>query len=155
MGTSIFGAIMLYFRKRDNFVKVFSFILGVFMILSLLIYIRSITGWLFGVPFSVLLLFIGLKSDNNINTFFYNFIASQIALNAILDINVLFSVGNSTGGVTGMKSLSSDASTVANVWFGAYWMWASIWLVLSIALFSYAFLKPLPGSEEKPKEISV
>ena len=148
MGTSIFGAMMLYFRKKDTFVKIFSLMLGIFMVLSLLIYIRSITGWLFGVPFSLLLLFVGLKSDSDINLFFYNFIASQIALNAILDINVLFSVGNSRGGVTGM-TLSSDASVMSEVWIGPYWFWASVWLIISVTLFGYTYLKPLGSSKKK------
>jgi len=149
MGTSIFGATMLLFRKKDTFVRVFSFLLGVFMVFSLLIYIRSLTGWLFGVPFSALLIFVGLKNDNELNSFFYNFIASQIALNAILDIKVLFSVGNSTGGVSGIQSLGSDASAMSQLWFAPYWFWASLWLAVSVFLFTYSFLKPLSASKKE------
>ncbi len=149
MGTSIFGATMLFFRKKDNFVRVFSFLLGIFMVFSLLIYIRSLTGWLFGVPFSALLIFVGLKNDNELNSFFYNFIASQIALNAILDIKVLFSVGNSKGGVSSLRSLGSDASAMSQLWFAPYWFWASLWLAISVFLFTYTFLKPLPASKKE------
>ncbi len=144
MGTSIFGAFLLFFRKRMSFVRVFSFILGIIMVISLLVYIRSIVGWLFGVPFSALLIFIGVKVDNKFNIFFYNFIASQIALNAIMDIRVLFSVKSSS-----TQTGFSDAQSVANLWFGPYWLWAGLWLILSILLFLYTYLKPLSGSKKK------
>ncbi len=149
MGTAIFGTIMLFFRKKDKFVKVFSILLGALMILSLIIYIRSWVGLFFALPFSAFLLFIGLKSNAEFNKFFYNFLASQIALNSLLDIKVLFSVGNKTGGVAGMASLQSDAAKVADLLILPYWFWAGLWLLTSVLLFLFAFFKPLGGGTVK------
>ncbi len=152
MGTAIFGTIMLFFRKKDKFVKIFSVLFGVLMILSLIIYIRSWVGVFFAVPFSALLLFVGLKSNAEFNKFFYNFLASQIALNSLLDINVLFSVGTKTGGVAGAASLQSDAAKVADLLIFPYWFWAGLWLLTSVLLFLFAFFKPL--GKEEVKEIA-
>jgi hypothetical protein len=152
MGTAIFGTTMLFFRKKEKFVKVFSILLGIFMILSLIIFIRSWVGVFFAVPFSVLLIFVGLKSNAEFNKFFYNFLASQIALNTILDIKVLFSVGTSSGGVAGM-SMQSDAAKVADLLIFPYWFWAGLWFLTSILLFLFAFFKPLTGGSRN-KEIT-
>lgn len=153
MGTAIFGTIMLLFRKKDKFVKVFSILFGAFMILSLIIYIRSWVGLFFALPFSALLLFVGLKSNAEFNKFFYNFLASQIALNSLLDIKVLFSVGTKTGGVAGMASLQSDAAKVSDLLIFPYWFWAGLWLLTSVLLFLFAFFKPLKASGQV-KEIA-
>lgn len=153
MGTAIFGTMMLFFRKKEGFVKAFSVLLGVFMIASLAIYIRSWIGVFFAVPFSGLLLFIGLYSNAEFNKFFYNFLASQIALNTVLDIKVLFSIGNRTGGVMGLVNSQSDASKVADLLIFPYWFWAGLWLLTSVLLFLFAFFKPL-GGKSSQKEIA-
>ena len=149
MGTAIFGTFMLFFRRKDGFVKAFSVMLSVFMIASLIIYVRSWVGVFFVVPFSALLLFIGLKSSGEINKMVYNFLAAQIALNTVLDIKVLFSVGNSSGGVMGMANLQSDAAKIADILIFPYWFWASLWLLTSVLLFIWAFLKPIGGNTKQ------
>ena len=148
MGTALFGALMLYFRKKDTFVRVFSVLLGVFMLVSLIIYIRSFIGAMFALPFSALLIFIGIKANAEVNRFLYSLLASEIALNTILDINVLFSVGSKTGGVAGAPLLQSDAAKVADLLFFPYWFWAGLWLLLSVLMFLFAFFKPLKGKKE-------
>jgi len=137
MGTAIFGALMLFFRRREGFIKVFSVMLGVFMIASLLIYIRSWVGVFFAVPFSLFLIFVGLKSNAEFNKFFYNFLASQIALNSLLNIKVLYGYGNRVSGG------QSDASKMSELLIFPYWFWASLWLAISVLLFIIVFFKPL------------
>ena len=154
MGTAFFGALMLYFRKKQTFVRIFSILLGVFMMLSLIIYIRSFVGAMFALPFSALLIFIGIKSGGEVNKFAYSFLASQISLNSILDIKVLFSVGTKTGGVAGVPTLSSDAAKVSELLFFPYWFWAGLWLILSILMFLFAFFKPLKGNNSQNTESS-
>lgn len=146
MGTSVFGALMLYFRKRERFVMGFSFFLGLFMIFSLVIYIRSWTGWFFGVPFSLLLIFIGSKKSD-LNLFFYNFLAGMIALNAMISINVLFKIPdrNQMNGMT----IRHDAAVVSDLLIFPPWFWAGLWLLLSLALFVGALWKPLTPTKEK------
>ncbi len=144
MGTSIFGALMLFFRRRARFVQGFSYFLGLFMVFSLIIYIRSWTGWLFGVPFSALLIFIGSKKSE-LNTFFYNFLAGQIALNAIIDINVLFHISGATK-MNGMM-MKSDAAVVSELLIFPPWFWAGFWLFLSLLLFIFALRRPLSLAE--------
>ncbi len=139
MGTSLFGAMMLLFRKVDKFVLFFCLVLGVIMGLSLIVYTRSLTGWLFGVPFTALLIFTGIiKSE--FNKFFYTFLASQIALNAILDINVLFSVNSMN--MNGMQ-MSSDAAKMSDLLLFPSWFWAGFWMILSVILFVGALWKPV------------
>ncbi|MBN2694289.1 M50 family metallopeptidase [bacterium] len=145
LGTSLFGALMLYFRKRERFTTAFSMILGIIMVLSLIFYIRSWTGWFFGVPFSLALIFIGLKK-NSYTLFFYNFLAGQIALNAILDIKVLYSVNSMS--MNGM-SMKSDAAVVSDLLIFPSWFWASLWLLISVVLFGFTLLFP---SEKKATE---
>jgi peptidase M50B-like protein len=51
-------------------------------------------------------------------------LAIQVALNAVFDIRVLFLIGRR----------ASDAATMARLFFLPAWVWATIWMLTSVAL---------------------
>jgi len=60
----------------------------------------------------------------NAVTFLFSLLAIQVALNSVYDIRVLFLI---EGG-------PSDAATMARLFLAPAWMWATLWMVISIAM---------------------
>lgn len=126
VGSAVLGGAMLYLKTRKKELLVLR-ILTAAMAFSLLFYARSLFSF-----FSLLILTFGLtiliyKAIDPWRSFFYNFLACQICLNALLDVRNLYS-----------GRAGSDAQVVSDALFFPYWFWATIWLLVSLAVFALA-----------------
>jgi hypothetical protein len=102
--------------------------------LTLVFWIRNAFGW-----FSVLLLTTALTALAYSPYAHYSktvliFLGMQTALNALFDIRILFSLGTRSHGV------ASDAHTLQKLFFLPYWLWAFLWMGMSLG-FMYVTIR--------------
>jgi hypothetical protein len=135
MGTAFCGALFLVLGRTTRGARAILIVLGAIMALSAALWIRNAFGVAAVVLGGAALAAIGWKAGEAVGGFLINFLAAQSCINAVLDIRVLF---GQTMYVNGKPHGQSDAHTVARMIGGPYWLWATLWLVWSFALFYLA-----------------
>jgi hypothetical protein len=78
----------------------------------------------------LVLLVVGRKGSASVASALLTVLGAQSCANALLDIRVLFAVGSST--VPGQGR--SDAAAMEELLLLPYWLWASLWLTVSVAV---------------------
>jgi peptidase M50B-like protein len=158
MGTSLFGAMFLLLGRTERGGRMVLGALGVAMGLSAALTVRNGFGIVAVAVGGAVLLVLSRFGGERLCGFLTNFLAAQSCINSVLDIRVLF---GATMYVDGQPHAHSDADAVAQVLGGPAWMWASLWLAWSFALF-YFVLRilrppepatlplPLPGDAGNP-----
>ena len=66
------------------------------------------------------------KGSGRAPRFILSVLAIQVALNAVYDIRVLFFVNG-----------RSDAETMARLFLAPAWLWASLWMIASVAMLAW------------------
>jgi Peptidase M50B-like len=127
-GTAITGCILLLYRRTTLGPTIGTIGLGIAIVLSCIILVRNVFGFLMlgGEGVFLLLaawLFPAAWLDN-----LYNFLAATCCLNAVDSIQDLFA--SSQGYVNG-EEMQSDAHSVAEKWGFDYRFWAMLWLIMS------------------------
>ena len=105
--------------------------IGAFMLLTLIIWIRNLFGFVVVLIWSVALIALSRKGRGPVSSFVLSLLAVQVALNSVFYIRVLFFVN---GG-------HSDAETMARLFLLPAWTWASLWMLISIALLTWTLLR--------------
>lgn len=127
LGASFFGCVLLFWslnahRLPPHYSARHSILfLCVLIGLSLIFWIRNGFGFLCTFLLGLGLAALYFPPLNQIAKPILMFISVQTALNALFDIRVLFSLGNS-------KKIMSDAHTLQKLFFLPYWFWAFLWL---------------------------
>jgi hypothetical protein len=124
LGTSIVGAILLALRQRPRAQRWALLVLAVAMVLSLVFWVRNLFGAVTVAVLAVGIGFLALRATDRWASLLTNVLASQACVNALLDIRVLYSVGD-----------GSDAAAMAKIVGLWPWFWATIWMGLSVLLF--------------------
>jgi hypothetical protein len=128
MGTSIVGAILLVMRNKPSLQRWALVVIALGMVLSIVFWIRNGFGLGVTAALAVAIGFLALRASNRFASIATSVLASQACVNAVLDIRVLYSVSG-----------QSDAAAMANTVGLWPWFWASLWLLLSGALFWLAW----------------
>jgi len=127
MGAASFGCLLLVatrLRRLENFLLG---LIGLLMIASLIFWIRNLFGVFAVVAMAAGFIYIAKRFKGGASRFFLSLLAVQVGLNALFDIRVLFLLG---------AGEHSDAATMASLTFLPAWLWAGLWMVMSIgALF--------------------
>ncbi len=149
VGTSVIGALMMWFRKRKSAGKVGLTILGALMLLSVAFYVRNSFGIGAVLAIGLVLGVAGWSLKPELSGWLYTFVAATCCLNAITSIQVLFS---SNLVVNGVAAGGSDAHTVAGALWLPYWFWAVIWIVFGVVVMLAALSKAVPATPVKSKK---
>ena len=96
---------------------------GVFMLVTLLLWIRNPFGAFVVVAWAVALFALAGRRVGRFAAFFLSVLAIQVALNAVFDIRMLFFVRG-----------RSDAETMARLFLAPSWFWASLWMGMSAGM---------------------
>jgi hypothetical protein len=98
---------------------------GVCMLVTVLLWMRNLFGVAAVVAWGVALIALARRRGMaNAVRFLLSLLAIQVALNSVYDIRILFLID---GG-------PSDAATMARLFLAPAWMWATMWMVISIAM---------------------
>ena len=133
-GTSVTGGLLLLFRRTTLGPTIGTIGLGLALLLSVLSYVRNLWGMVALTLEGVFLLGCGWKLPAAFLDNLYSFLALTVSLNAIENIRDLY--GSDEGYVNG-ELRNTDAHTVAEMRGGDYRVWATRWLLLSIAMTAF------------------
>jgi hypothetical protein len=106
-------------------------IIGALMVLTLIVWVRNVFGLAVVLIWSVALIALSRKRNGAVSAFVLSLLAVQVALNSVFDIRVLFLLN---GG-------HSDADTMARLFVLPAWVWASLWMLISIGLLTWTLLR--------------
>jgi hypothetical protein len=98
--------------------------IGALMLLTLVIWMRNLFGFSIVLAWGVALVLLARRPDGNGARLVLSLLAIQVALNSVYDIRVLFGVD---GG-------ASDADAMARLFLLPSWIWATGWMVTSVAM---------------------
>lgn len=119
---SIVGCFLLTASRVDRRAKPILWGIGAFMLITLLLWIRNLFGAVVVVLWAMALLFLGGKrATKGAAGFAISILAIQVSLNAVFDIRTLFLVHG-----------ASDAATMARLTGAPSWLWAALWMIISI-----------------------
>jgi hypothetical protein len=124
LGAAVFGCLLLASTRIEKWSHAIIWALGAIMIATLAFWIRNVFGFAVVLGWAVALLLLARVRNNTASQFVLSLLAVQVALNAIYDIRVLFLV----------KGVPTDAATMASLFVLPAWLWASLWMLISIAM---------------------
>lgn len=134
VGPTIAGSILIISSKKIKFGRIAMFLLGLFMLISVLFWIRSFIGILIIAALGVLIILISLKGSDKIQVLSLQFLGVQAIMSLYLSIDYLFSSGGSVGG----SSFNSDTAIIADNLLLPHWFWAILILAFSILMIFYS-----------------
>jgi hypothetical protein len=121
---SIVGCFLLAASRDGRRAKGILWAIGALMLASLVLWIRNLFGAVVVVAWALALMALGGKrAGRGVAGFAITVLAIQVALNAVFDIRTLFFVRG-----------ASDAATMARLTGAPAWLWAAVWMGISIAL---------------------
>jgi hypothetical protein len=123
LGASVVGCLLMTASRVERRTRPILLGIAAFMLFTLLFWIRNPFGWFVVLAWAVALFFLSRRRSGRAAHFFLAVLAIQVALNAVFDIRVLFFVRG-----------ASDASTMARLFVLPSWMWAAVWMAMSIAM---------------------
>ncbi len=131
LGPTFAGTIFIYSSANRKLTKILLAALGIFMLASALIWVRSPFGVIFILIAGFLISYVGFKGSIKLRQIVLQFLGVQAIVSVYLSVDYLFSSGAEVGGLT----MKSDTAVVENYLFLPYWFWGATILCVSIFLF--------------------
>jgi hypothetical protein len=121
---SVVGCFLLTAARVERRAKPILWGIGVFMLVTLVLWVRNLFGALVVIGWAVALLTIAhRRTSRGLAAFVLGVLGIQVALNAVFNIRVLFLVDG-----------PSDAQAMAALFVAPAWFWASLWMAMSVAM---------------------
>jgi hypothetical protein len=124
LGAAVFGCLLLTATRVERWARVILFAVCAFMLLTLVIWMRNPFGFWVVSAWMIVLIALVRRGSNDALRFLLSFLAIQVALNSVYDIRVLFQIDHGP----------SDAATMAQLFLLPAWVWATTWMLLSVAM---------------------
>lgn len=127
LGPSLVGALLILASSSHRLWKPVLLGLAAVLVISTLVWVRSMTGWIVLPLVAVLLVGVVWKGRDWLQLFALQFLGVLAALSMFRDWDYLFS----EGGVVGGQAMLSDTGAMeAELWL-PHWVWASLIIALS------------------------
>jgi hypothetical protein len=123
LGAAVVGCLLMAATRVEKWAHVILLCLGAFMLFTVVVWMRNLFGFIVVLASGVALIGLARRGIGNAPRFLLSLMAIQVALNSVYDIRVLF-----------MSDRASDATTMARLFLLPSWMWATMWMVASVAL---------------------
>ena len=124
LGAAVVGCLLMAATRVEKWAHVILLGLGAFMLLTLVLWMRNLFGFGVVLAWGVALVTLARQGMANASRFLLSLLAIQGALNAVYDIRVLFLIDRG----------DSDAATMARLFLLPSWMWATAWMLMSVAM---------------------
>ena len=131
LGASVAGCLLLAAARREKLAGTIIWAVGAFMLLTLVIWIRNLFGFVVVLTWGLALVALARKGSGNASRFVLSLLAIQVALDSVYDIRVLLL---RDGG-------HSDAGEMARLFLLPSWMWASAWMLISVGMLGWTLWK--------------
>ena len=140
LGAAIVGCLLMAATRVEKWAHVILLTLGVLMLFTLVIWMRNLFGFAVVLAWGVALVTLARKGTGNAARFLLSLLAIQVALNSVYDIRVLFLVDRG----------ESDAATMARLFLLPAWVWATAWMLISVAMLGATLWKTRGRSRTSP-----
>lgn len=124
LGASVVGCLLMAATRVDRWAHRVLWSIGSCMLLTLLFWMRNAFGFVVVLAWGLALVLLARRGSGNIARFVLSLLAIQVALEAVYDIRVLFLV----------QGAPSDAASMARIFLLPSWVWASAWMLASVAM---------------------
>jgi hypothetical protein len=125
LGAAMVGCLLMAATRVEKWAHTILLAVGVVMLVTVLLWMRNLFGVAAVAVWGVTLIALARRRGMaNAVRFLLSLLAIQVALNSVYDIRVLFMID---GG-------PSDAATMARLFLAPAWMWATLWMTISIAM---------------------
>ncbi|MBI5493634.1 MAG: M50 family metallopeptidase [Deltaproteobacteria bacterium] len=124
LGASVFGCVLLVATRLERLARLIIWTLGVLMLLSLVFWVRNLFGAGVVLTWGAALIWLGRRGHGAVAQWVLSLLAVQVALNALYDIRILFSVSDG----------HSDALSMEKLFLLPYWFWAGGWMLASAVM---------------------
>ncbi len=126
LGAAVVGCLLMASTRVEKWAPVILLSLGAFMLFTLVLWIRNLFGFTIVLAWGVALVALVRKGAANALRFLLSLLAIQVALNSVYDIRVLFLIDRG----------QSDADAMARLFLLPSWVWATTWMLMSVAMLS-------------------
>jgi hypothetical protein len=127
LGATVVGCFLMAATRVEKRARTILRTIGVFMLFTVVIWIRNPFGAVVVVAWGLALLALSRKGNGRIPRFVLSVLAIQVALDAVYDIRALFFAH---GG-------RSDADTMTRLFLAPSWLWAGAWMIISVAMLGW------------------
>ncbi|MBH5321154.1 M50 family metallopeptidase [Aurantiacibacter sediminis] len=134
IGPSVFGAGLIIASSRREWWKPALLGLAAIIALSVVIWVRSLTGLIVLPLLAAGLIWIALKGKAWAQRFTLQFLGVLAALSMFRDWDYLFS----EGGLIGGRAMPSDTAIMEQALFLPHWLWAGLIIAISGALIGFS-----------------
>jgi hypothetical protein len=124
LGAAVVGSLLIASIRVQKWAHVILLSVAALMLLTLVFWVRNLFGAAIVLAWSLTLITLARKGVARALRFFLSLLAIQVALNAVYDIRTLFLIDRR----------QSDAETMARLFLLPSWVWATAWMLLSIAI---------------------
>ena len=131
LGASIVGCLLMTAARGRKGAHAILWTIGAVMLVTLAIWIRNPFGLAVVLIWSIALMALSRHASGPVSSFVLSLLAVQVALDSVYDIRVLFL----------MHGGYSDADTMARLFLLPAWLWASVWMLLSIAMLTWTLVR--------------
>ena len=124
LGAAVVGCLLIAAARVEKRAHVILPSVGVFMLLTLVLWMRNVFGVVVVLAWGMTLITLGRRRMANAPRFLLSLLAVQVALNSVYDIRVLFLIDRG----------QSDAAAMARLFLLPSWVWATSWMLMSVAM---------------------
>jgi hypothetical protein len=135
LGPAIAGALLIIASRSPTATRNALAVLGVALILSTLIWVRSLTGWLVLPALGVAIVVLALRGSPPWQSFVIQLLGVQACISVWKQFDYLFSPGGAVGG----RLQRSDTGAIADVLLLPYWFWGATISAAILALLGWSF----------------
>jgi hypothetical protein len=135
LGPAIAGALLIICSRSPTATRNALAVLGVALILSTLIWVRSLAGWLVLPALGIAMIVLALRGSVAWQGFVIQLIGVQACISVWKQFDYLFSPGGSVGG----QLQRSDTGAIADVLLLPYWFWGATISAMILALLWWSF----------------
>jgi hypothetical protein len=127
LSDALVGCLLMAAARVDKWARPILWAVGAFMLLTLVIWIRNAFGFAVVLFWAAALIAIAHRGTGNLTRFVLSLLAIQVALASIYDIRALFL----------LRGSHSDARTMAMLFLLPTWVWASLWMAVSVGMLAW------------------
>ena len=135
LGPAIAGSVLILCSHSPRATRNALAVLGAALILSTLIWVRSLTGWLVLPPLGLVILLLALRGSLPWQGFVIQLLGVQACISVWRQFDYLFSAGGQVGG----ELQRSDTGAIADVLLLPYWLWGACISAMILAMLWLSF----------------
>jgi hypothetical protein len=135
LGPAVAGALLILSSRSPTATRAALAVLGVALVASTAIWVRSLTGWLVLPALGIAIAGLALRGSLPLRRFVLQFLGVEAAISAWQQFDYLFSPGGHVGG----ELHRSDTGAIADVLLLPYWFWGATISAAILALLWWSF----------------